>query len=311
MIAGTAALFWQMEKEVPMRYGALEAGGTKMVCGVMEEDGTVLAKVSIPTKLPDKTMKAVAEWFADKEISGLGVAAFGPICLDEKSPKYGYILETTKTEWKYYDLLTELRPLGVPIALDTDVNGACLGEAVYGCAKGISDVLYLTVGTGIGAGIVIGGRPVHGMLHPEAGHVRIRKRTDDSLKSVCAYHENCVEGLASGSAIFARYHVPASELSDRDDVWELEADYLAQAIAGYICTVSPKKVILGGGVMHQEKLFPLIRKKVAAYLNGYLVTAELTDMEQYICPSALKDNQGILGCLALIMQKVSEKVIHK
>lgn len=287
-----------------MRYGALEAGGTKMVCAVIEENGTVLEKVSIPTEAPEKTMKAVAGWFADKEIAGLGVAAFGPICLDEKSPRYGFILETTKTEWKYYDLLKELRPLGVPIAVDTDVNGACLGEAVYGCAKGLSDVLYLTVGTGIGAGIVIGGKTVRGMLHPEAGHVRVMKHANDPLKSVCAYHENCVEGLASGSAIRARYGVPATELMDRDDVWELEADYLAQALAGYICTVSPKKIILGGGVMHQEKLFPLIRTKVAEYLNGYLVTEELQDMEQYICPSALKDNQGILGCLALILQKI-------
>lgn len=287
-----------------MRYGALEAGGTKMVCAVIEENGTVLEKVSIPTEAPEKTMKAVAGWFADKEIAGLGVAAFGPICLDEKSPRYGFILETTKTEWKYYDLLKELRPLGVPIAVDTDVNGACLGEAVYGCAKGLSDVLYLTVGTGIGAGIVIGGKTVRGMLHPEAGHVRVMRRANDPLKSVCAYHENCVEGLASGSAIRARYGVPATELMDRDDVWELEADYLAQALAGYICTVSPKKIILGGGVMHQEKLFPLIRTKVAEYLNGYLVTEELQDMEQYICPSALKDNQGILGCLALILQKI-------
>ncbi len=287
-----------------MRYGALEAGGTKMVCAVIEENGTVLEKVSIPTEAPEKTMKAVAGWFADKEIAGFGVAAFGPICLDEKSPRYGYILETTKSEWKYYDLLQELRPLGVPIAVDTDVNGACLGEAVYGCAKGLSDVLYLTVGTGIGAGIVIGGRTVRGMLHPEAGHVRVMKRANDPLKSVCAYHENCVEGLASGSAIRARYGVPAAELTERGDVWELEADYLAQAIAGYICTVSPKKIILGGGVMHQEKLFPLIRTKVAEYLNGYLVTGELQDMEHYICPSALKDNQGILGCLALILQKI-------
>lgn len=289
------------------RYGALEAGGTKMVCAVLREDGAVEERISLPTEAPQKTMRAVAAWFAGRELAGLGVAAFGPICLDPASPRYGYILETPKTEWKYYDLLSELRPLGVPIALDTDVNGACLGEAVYGCARGLSDVLYLTVGTGIGAGLLIGGRTVRGMLHPEAGHVRVHKHADDPLTSVCAYHENCVEGLASGSAIKARYGIPAYELSERDDVWELEADYLAQAIAGYVCTVSPKKIVLGGGVMHQQKLFPLIRRKVAEYLNGYLVADELNDMESYICPASLGDDQGILGCLALCRNAQKER----
>ncbi len=291
-----------------MKYGALEAGGTKMVCAVLTEDGVVEEKVRIPTWGPQETMQEVAAWFQGKDIAGLGVAAFGPIVLDEASARFGTLLETTKTAWRYYDLLAQLRPLGIPIALDTDVNGACLGEVVYGCARGLSNVLYLTVGTGIGAGLVIHGKTVQGMLHPEAGHVRVQRREGDTLQSVCAYHENCVEGLASGTAIRARYGADAECLTDRDDVWELEADYLAQAIAGYICVLSPQKIVLGGGVMHQKKLFPLIREKVHAYLNGYLVTEELQNMERYICPPSLGDNQGILGCLALIRSATDGKI---
>lgn len=288
-----------------MLYGCLEAGGTKMVAAVIDDDGTIVKQTSIPTTGPEETMKAVAEWFQKEKVVAIGVAAFGPICLDRGSKLYGHILETTKTAWRYYDLLSELLVCGVPIGLDTDVNGACIGEATYGSAKELDDVVYLTVGTGIGAGILVNGKPVHGMLHPEAGHVRVQKRSTDTLKSVCAYHDNCVEGLAGGSAMRARYGVPASELVDRADVWELEADYLAQALCDYIMMVSPKKIILGGGVMHQLQLFPLIRAKVTEYLKGYLVTPELADMDTYICPSSLHDEQGILGCLVLAKEALA------
>ncbi len=282
-----------------MHYGCIEAGGTKMVCAVLNGEGDVLERVSIPTERPEKTMQAIVEWFGTKECAAFGVAAFGPVDLDPQSATYGHILETTKTEWRFYDLLAPLRTFGVPIGLDTDVNGACIGEATFGVAKGLSDVLYLTVGTGIGAGILVGGKAIHGMLHPEAGHVSIVRRVGDTQKSICPFHENCVEGLCSGPALKARYGVPATELFDREDVWELEADYLAQALVQYIVTVSPKKIVLGGGVMHQEQLFPLLRRNVKEKLGGYLRTPELVDMENYIVPSSLADNQGILGCLVL------------
>lgn len=283
-------------------YGCIEAGGTKMVCAVLAEDGRVLERISIPTRGPAETMEDVTAWFAGKGCEAFGVAAFGPVDLNPHSETYGHILETTKTEWRYYDLLRPLRSFGVPIGLDTDVNGACIGEATYGAARGLEDVLYLTVGTGIGAGILVGGKPIHGMQHPEAGHVSIVRRQGDTVKSICPFHESCAEGLCSGPALKARYGVPATELYNREDVWELEADYLAQALVQYIFTVSPRRIVLGGGVMHQEQLFPLIREKVSEKLGGYLQTPELKDMQNYIVPSALSDNQGILGCLVLAKQ---------
>ncbi len=289
-----------------MDYGCIEAGGTKMVCGVLTEDRTLREQISIPTGEPEETMRRIVAWFTGKGVVAFGVAAFGPVDIHKDSKTYGHILETTKTAWRYYDLLAPLRTFGVPIGLDTDVNGACIGEATFGAAKGLQDVLYLTVGTGIGAGILSGGKPIHGMIHPEAGHVSIVRRSNDRVKSICPYHANCVEGLCSGPAIQARYGQPASQLTERTDVWELEAEYLAQALVQYICTVSPKKIVLGGGVMHQRQLFPLIRSKVTEYLGGYLRTPELSDMDEYIVPSALNDRQGLLGCLVLAQNAYRE-----
>lgn len=291
-----------------MRYGAVETGGTKIVCAVIEEDGTIVERMQIPTGMPEETMKAVKEWFCGKEIAAFGVSTFGPVSLKKDSPMYGHILETTKESWKYYDILAELSTFGLPIGLDTDVNGACLGEIAFGAAKGLGDVLYLTVGTGIGAGIVLNGQPVHGMLHPEAGHVRLIRRAGDCRRSVCPYHECCAEGMASGTAVKACYGVPASELSDNCDYLESEADYLAQALVNYILTVSPKKIIMGGGLMHEKALFPLIRRRVTELLGGYLVTDELKDMESYISPSGCLDNQGILGCLVLAKEALRKNI---
>lgn len=282
-----------------MRFGAVETGGTKIVCAVLEENGTIIERMQLSTEAPQGTMKAVAEWFSGKDIAAFGVSSFGPISLKKGSPMYGHILETTKEGWKYYNVLEELSGFGVPIGLDTDVNGACLGEIAFGAAMGLEDVLYLTVGTGIGAGIVLNGRPVHGMLHPEAGHVRLLRRAGDTRRSVCPYHDCCAEGMASGTAVRAYYGIPASELSDNMDYLESEADYLAQALVNYILTVAPKKIIMGGGLMHEKALFPLIRRRVEELLGGYLVTDEIGDMEHYISPSACADNQGILGCLVL------------
>lgn len=287
------------KKEAYMRLGAIEAGGTKMVCAVGDENGNIFEQVKFPTLMPEETMAKIVGYFSDKEISAVGVAAFGPVGIDKKHPNYGKLLETTKVEWKNFDLLGSLKGLNVPMNIETDVGGSCIGEAWKGAAKGLDNVVYVTVGTGIGAGIMVNGKIVHGMLHPEAGHIRINKRSTDSCDSVCCYHENCVEGLASGTAIRARWSLPAEELLDREEVWELEADYIAQALANYIMVVSPQKIILGGGVMHVEKLFPLIREKTKQYINGYLVADELEDMDSYIVKAGLGDDQGIVGCLKL------------
>lgn len=285
-----------------MILGALEAGGTKMVCAIGDEHGNILEQVKIPTTKPEETMAKVVEYFKDKNIEALGVAAFGPVEVHKESLNYGKILETTKDDWKYFDLLGSLESLNVPMNLETDVGGSLIGEVWLGAGRGLGSVLYLTVGTGIGAGIMVDGHVIHGMLHPEAGHVLLERRAGDDAKSVCAYHCNCVEGLASGSAIKARYGIPASELLDRDEVWDLEAEYIAKALTDYVMVVSPERIILGGGVMHVEKLFPLIRNKFKKLVNNYLITKPLEDMDSYIVPAGLKDDQGIIGCLKLASQ---------
>lgn len=287
-----------------MLFGALEAGGTKMVCAVGKEDGTILEQISIPTRTPEETIPEIVAYFKDKDIKALGIGAFGPVNVSKGTDKYGYILDTPKLAWKYFDLLgTIQKELNIPIGIDTDVNGSCLGELTFGSAKGLKNVVYITIGTGVGVGIAVDGNLVHGMLHPEGGHILVQKAENDDFEGNCPYHKNCLESLAAGPAIERRYGQKAIELKDRADVWELESDYIAQAIMTYILTVSPQKVILGGGVMHQEQLFPLIREKVVKLLGGYIKTPELESIDTYIVPSSLNDNQGIMGCIQLAVNE--------
>lgn len=285
-----------------MLIGALEAGGTKMVCAVGGENGSILEQISIPTTTPEETIPKITAYFKDKKIDALGVAAFGPVDVKPDSPTYGQILDTPKLAWRHFDLLGGLkRELKLPMGLDTDVNGSCLGEMAYGCARGLDSVIYITIGTGIGVGILVGGRLLHGMLHPEGGHILLGRHPDDPEGGVCPYHKNCLEGFASGPSIEARWGERAALLADRPEVWEMESYYIAQALVNYIMILSPQKIILGGGVMHQEPLFPMIRSKVREMLGGYLNTRELKDMDNYIVPASLKDNQGIMGCIKLGM----------
>ena len=283
-----------------MVYGALEAGGTKMVCAIGDENGRINDQVSIPTKTPEDTIPAIIEYFKDKNISALGIACFGPIDVDRASDEFGHILKTPKTPWIGYDIVGVMKEaLGVPVGFDTDVNGSLLGEVTWGAAKGLTDALYITIGTGVGGGILSGGNLVHGMLHPELGHMKLIRHEADTFAGRCPFHKNCLEGLACGPAIEERWGKSAKELVDNDMVWEMESFYIAQALTNIILTISPKKIILGGGVMHQEQLFPLIRKKVLENLNGYLSTKELDDIDNYIVPAGLNDDQGIMGCIKL------------
>lgn len=290
-----------------MRFGALEAGGTKMVCAVGNEKGEILDRISIPTETPDVTMPKMLEYFQEKSIEALGIGCFGPVDLNRASGTYGFITTTPKLAWKYYDICGYFRKgLGVPVGFDTDVNGSMLGEAVFGCAKGLDTAIYITVGTGVGVGVLAGGKLLHGMQHPEGGHILLPRRPDDTYEGKCPYHRTCMEGLAAGPAIEARWGKKAAELSDRPEVWELEAHYLAYAITNYIMMLSPQKIILGGGVMHQEQLMPLIRKKVKEMLGGYILTKELADMDSYLVLPSLHDDQGILGALKLGMDAKAE-----
>lgn len=283
-----------------MRLGALEAGGTKMVCAVGDETGRIFEQTSIPTETPEITVPKLIAYFRKREVDALGIGCFGPVELDKASPRYGYITSTPKTAWRNYDIVGRLGgALGCPIGFDTDVNASVLGEVTFGQAKGKNCVIYLTIGTGVGGGIYIEGNLLHGMLHPETGHVLIRKKDSDGYGGRCPYHKNCLEGLASGPTIEERWGRKAVELADRTEVWELEADYIAQALTGYILTLSPQIIILGGGVMHQEQLFPMIRRRVTQLLGGYIQAEELENMEHYIVPASLHDSQGIMGCLEL------------
>ncbi len=283
-----------------MRLGALEAGGTKMVCAIGNENGEILERISIPTETPDITMPKLISYFADKEIEALGIGCFGPIDLNRDSDTYGYITTTPKLAWKNYNIVKMFQDaLNVPVGFDTDVNGSALGEATWGITKGLENSMYITIGTGIGTGIITNGKLLHGMLHPEGGHLLLSRHPNDSFEGTCPYHKTCLEGLASGPAIEARWGEKGTELAERREVWELEAYYIAQALVDYIMVLSPQRIVIGGGVTHQEHLMPLIREQVKRQLAGYIDTKELLNMDQYVVLPSLNDNQGIMGALKL------------
>ena len=283
-----------------MRLGGLEARGSKMICAVGTEDGVLLDQTIIPTRGPKETMEDVIAYFRDKEIEALGIASFGPVDIHKNSDTYGYILDTPKEAWQHFNLLGTIRDaLQVPVELETDMNGACLGELTFGCAKGLDSVVYVSIGTGIGAGIAVNGQLLHGMIHPEAGHMLLRRHPRDGYEGSCPFHATCFEGLASGPAIEERWGRPAEELHNNATVWEMESHYIAQAMVNLILIMSPRVIILGGGVMKNEALFPMIRKRVKKILNGYLNTDEMEDLDKYIVPASLKGNQGVLGCIEL------------
>lgn len=284
------------------RIGALEAGGTKMVLGVFDGHGTELERHTLPTLSPGETVPEIIKFFGGAHIGALGIASFGPLDLHADSPAYGTITSTPKVKWRNFNLLKALEEgLNVPCALDTDVNAAALAEAERGAAIGLKDVVYVTVGTGIGGGVLSGGKLIHGMLHPEIGHMLLRPHPDDpNPKGVCPYHDGCLEGLAAGPAIGARAGGDARQLPDGHPVFRLEAHYLAQMCVNLILTLSPGRIILGGGVMERKALFPMIREKTLELLNGYVqAPAVVSHIGEYIVPPALFPVSGLIGAYLL------------
>ena len=255
-------------------------------------------------------MGSVRAFFEGKGIEALGVGSFGPVDPNKKSPTYGYITTTPKPHWGNYNILGELKKhFDVPMEFDTDVNGAALGEATWGAAKGLESCLYITVGTGIGAGAVVGGKLVHGLTHPEMGHIFVRRNAEDTYVGKCPYHKDCLEGLAAGPAIEARWGVKGTELGTDHKAWELEADYLAQALMSYILILSPEKIIMGGGVMKQQQLFPLIHVRLQELLNGYVQKEEvMAGIADYVVYPQLGDNAGICGALALAARALGSEI---
>ncbi len=282
-------------------FGAIEAGGTKFICGVGTGPGS-LKTLSVPTTTPAETLQKVVAFFGDHPVERIGVGSFGPVDIRPGSPTYGYITSTPKPGWAHFDLCGTLqKALNVPIAFDTDVNGALRGEARWGAARGLTDAVYITVGTGIGGGAMAGGRVVHGLVHPEMGHLRLpHDRVRDPFPGSCSYHGDCLEGLACGPALRARWGVPGSELGPTHEAWSIEAQYLALAAANLTFTLSPQRIILGGGVMQNLFLFPLIRREFQQLLNGYIQHDRvLSEVDDYIVPPQLGNEAGILGALAL------------
>lgn len=286
-------------------FGAIEAGGTKFVCGVGNAQTGSLETAIIPTRDPDTTFADVEAFFRSAarhgQVQAIGLGSFGPLDLDSLSPSYGRVLRTPKPLWGQADLVGSVAKIAkVPIALDTDVNAAALAEAAA-IGTGTTALAYVTVGTGIGVGLVIDGKPVHGLGHPEAGHCWPRRHEAHAgFAGICPFHGDCYEGLASGAAIEAGWGMTSSHFADDHPFWEVESFYLAQLCASLFLMVAPMHIILGGGVMKQERLFPLIRKKVLDLLAGYFGGAsDMAAMEQRITPPRCQEPSGLIGAYLL------------
>jgi fructokinase len=294
--------------------GGIEAGGTKFVCAVGSGPEDIRAEVRFPTTTPEETIGRAMAFFREQTVicgplSGVGIAAFGPLDPNPASPSYGRITTTPKPGWGNTDLAGAVRQaFDVPIGFDTDVNGAGLGEWRWGAAQGLDTFIYLTIGTGIGGGGLVNGRLLHGLIHPEMGHIRLpHDWSADPYSGGCPYHGDCLEGMASGPAMAERWGAPADTLPADHPAWDLEAGYLASALHTLICTLSPQRIILGGGVMQQPQLFPLVRRKVQASLNGYVQSpAVLESIDAYIVPPTLGSEAGVLGAFALAQRAAEE-----
>lgn len=280
-------------------YGAIEAGGTKFVCAVSDGELNILGKISIATTTPKETMLKVFEFFDSysNELVLIGVGAFGPIDINLTSINYGTILSTPKLAWRGFKFVEILKErYQCHIEWTTDVGAAAYGELKKGAAQEKKSCVYITVGTGIGGGAIVDKNILNGQSHPEMGHLVVKKHPKDPFIGNCPYHVDCLEGLASGKSIEDRVGIKAYNLDENHEIWEMIAYYLAQAIMNYTLILSPEMIILGGGVMQQKQLIPMIRNEFEKLLSGYVL---LPDLNEYIVPCKLKGNSGITGCLLL------------
>lgn len=293
-----------------MLVGGIEAGGTKFVCSVGTGPEDLRAKTRFPTTTPDETLGRAISFFKEQEaqeepLSAIGVASFGPVDPDPESPTFGFITSTPKRDWVDTDFIGALQEhFQLPIGFDTDVNGAALAEGKWGAAAGLHTFIYLTIGTGIGGGAMVNGRLLHGLIHPEMGHIRLHhdwKR--DPFPGNCPYHRDCLEGMAAGPAIEERWGQKGQELGAEHQAWDLESNYLAQALQSLICVLSPQRIIMGGGVMNQPGLLSKVREETVTYLNDYIQHPAITEhIDEYIVPPALGGRAGVLGAIALGQQ---------
>lgn len=288
-------------------YGGVEAGGTKFICAVAAGPDDIRDEIRFPTTNPDITLQQAIDFFSNYQyksgkLNAIGIASFGPLDLNPASPHYGCIKSTPKSGWDNVDIIAPFKnALALPVGFDTDVNGAALAEWRWGAAQGLDTFMYLTVGTGIGGGAMLNGELIHGMLHPEMGHISIPHDWDvDPFEGVCDFHGDCLEGLANGPAIEKRWGIRGEYLPSDHPAWALESEYLAHALVNYICILSPQRIIMGGGVMEQGHLFPSVRLKVKELLNNYVKTDQiLSHIDEYVVKPDLGRRAGVLGAIAL------------
>jgi fructokinase len=291
-------------------YGTIEGGGTKFVCAVGSAPDDLRAVNTVPTTTPDETLRRVTELLSQHgPFDAIGIAMFGPLDLDQSSATYGSVRATPKPGWSGADVVSSFREaFGVPVGFDTDVNGAALGEGRWGAGRDVDTFLYVTVGTGIGGGGVIAGSPMHGLVHPEIGHLRIPRYPGDTFPGVCPFHGDCLEGLAAGPAIAARWGRPATALgSDLDLAIDFEANALGHAMANLVLAVSPERITLGGGVMKLPGLMEAVRRQMLESLGGYVDAPALADGGSgFLVAPDLGDRSGIAGGLVLAERALSE-----
>lgn len=284
-------------------YGGIEGGGTKFICAVGTGPGDIRAQARIETTTPAETMRRVIEFFkAQEPVAAIGFPCFGPLDPNPNSPSYGHILPTPKPHWSNADVVGMLRAeLKAPVAFDTDVNGAALGEWTWGAAQGLSTFIYLTVGTGIGGGAYVEGKLLHGLIHPEMGHIPMPHDFEkDPFEGSCPFHKDCFEGLAAGPAMEKRWGQRAEKLPLDHPAWELEADYIASALMAYAHVLSPERIIVGGGIGQLAHLLPQIQQKTRAKINGYIQSPKIiNEIERYIVHPGLGNMSGVLGAIAL------------
>lgn len=286
-------------------YGLIEAGGTKFVLGIAEADRTIRATHRIPTTTPDETIGAAVDWFKAQGdlLAAIGIGSFGPLQLDRTAPNWGHITRTPKPHWADTDLVSPFaRAFGCPVAIETDVNAAALAEAKWGAGVGCGSLLYLTIGTGIGGGFVSGGELLHGLSHPEMGHIRLPRHPDDmEFKGACPFHGDCLEGLASGPAIIARWGRSLSELDPGHPGKAIIAWYLSQAMVTFQAVMEPERIVLGGGVTGAAGLLHLVRAEAKSAAAGYFAG----DPEKVIVAPGLGEQSGLLGALAVALSSTS------
>jgi fructokinase len=299
-----------MQGDPEALYGAIEAGGTKFVCAIADGRGKILTQQRFPTSDPGTTLETAQQFLREASgpahtLTAIGVASFGPVHLRRDSPAYGCIGKTPKPGWSGTDMIGALaREFCCPIGFDTDVNAAALAEHRWGAARDVESMVYVTIGTGIGGGLISRGAPIHGLMHPEMGHMHPRRHPlDQGFAGVCPFHGDCLEGLASGPAILARSGRELKDIDPTHPHWEIEADYLAQLCAHLVLLASPQRIVLGGGVLEQSALLPAIRRRLLHWLGGYVDRSEILDaVDEYVVGPALKPQSGVLGAVLLAMQ---------